>query len=168
MMIHRRQFGRRNRCRCLAICCFLLGCISCAHAPKPSKVVPGIARKSFRFSVQVNVADDANQNSPVPVDFVMVADKKLLPEIAKFSARDWFERRGQLARDFPSKVKIISWEWVPGYHVGPINIEVAPGTRGGFLFANYMNNGEHRAYVDVRLPIALNLGTEEFGVQPLR
>lgn len=112
--------------------------------------------------------DGANRDSPIPMDFVMVADKKLMPEVAKMSARDWYDRRAQIQRDFPTKVQILSWEWVPGDHVGPISVEIEAKTLAGFLFANYSNGGEHRAYVDVRKPIVVNLGAEEFVVQSLR
>ena len=84
------------------------------------------------------------------------------------SARDWYDRRAQIQRDFPMKVQILSWEWVPGDHVGPISVEIEAKTLAGFLFANYSNGGEHRAYVDVRKPIVMNLGAEEFVVQSLR
>jgi len=155
----------------LAAGVLMLGLAGCGHAPPTPKAfkLPKVpAGKSFKFWLQVNVADNANGNSPLPVDFVMVSEKKLLPEIAKLSAKDWFERRVQLTRDFPTQVKVVSWEWVPGYHVGPITIEVMGGTKAGFFFANYSNAGEHRAYADMRTPVVLNLGVEEFSVQPLK
>lgn len=131
--------------------------------------VPVIApHHKANFTVQINVADAANQNSPLPVDFVMIDDKRLMLEVAKMSAKDWYERRAQVQRDFPSKVQILSWEWVPGYHVGPIEIDIKARILAAFLFADYSNTGEHRAYVDVRSPIVVNFGAEEFSVQPLK
>jgi type VI secretion system protein len=124
--------------------------------------------KGTKFSIQVNVSDSANQNSPIPVDFVVVRDKKLLPEVSKLAAKDWFERRMQIQRDFPNKVQVVSWEWVPGQHVGSISIAVAPDTLGAFLFANYLNGGDHRGFVDVRSPVAVTFGPEEFSVQQLK
>lgn len=124
--------------------------------------------KLAKFTIEVSVSDNANQNSPIPVDFVMVSDKKLLPEVAKLSAKDWFERRVQILRDFPAKVQVASWEWVPGQHVGPISVAVASSTRGAFLFANYLNNGGHRAYVDVHSPVVATFGPEEFSLQALK
>jgi type VI secretion system protein len=121
-----------------------------------------------KFSIQASVSETANQNSPIPVDFVMVSDKKLMPEVAKLSAKDWFDRRVQILRDFPKKVEVVSWELVPGQRVGPISVAVASGTRGAFLFANYLNGGGHRAYVDVRAPVTVNFGPEDFSVQSLK
>jgi hypothetical protein len=157
---------RRNAAS-LASLLFLTAGWGCAIAAKVR--IPSIGGRNYaRFSIQINVVDGANRDSPIPVDFVMVADKKLMPEVAKMSARDWYDRRAQIQRDFPTKVQILSWEWVPGDHVGPISVEIEAKTLAGFLFANYSNGGEHRAYVDVRKPIVMNLGAEEFVVQSLR
>ena len=136
--------------------------------PKKAHVPVGGARGSTKFTIQVVVSDSANQDSPIPVDFVMVADKKLLQEVAKLSAKDWFDRRMQVQRDFPTKLKVVSWEWVPGEHQGPIAVEVAGGTRAAFLFANYTNGGDHRAAVDVNSPVIVTLGPEDFSVQRLK
>ena|SRR5271165_1440862 len=161
--------------RVIAALVLVIAATGCGVARKGRTAVLGNARvpvigvhRNTRFSVQINVADGANQNSPIPVDFAMIMDKKLMLEVARLSSRDWYDRRIQIQRDFPKKVQIVSWEWVPGYHVGPISIEVEPETLGAFLFANYSNAGEHRAYVDVRAPIVVNLGAEEFTVQALR
>lgn len=121
-----------------------------------------------KFSIQVVVSDAANQNSPIPLDFVTVEDKKLLSEVAKLSAKDWFDRRVQVERDFPDKIQVVSWEWVPGEHGGPIEVDISKDARGAFLFANYANGGEHRAAVDVKTPVIVSLGADDFSVQRLK
>jgi type VI secretion system protein len=136
--------------------------------PKKARVPIAGTRKNTKFTIQVNVADGANQNSPIPMDFVMVSDKKLLQEVAKLSAKDWFDRRVQIQRDFGPKAQVVSWEWVPGQHSGPVAIDVPGKTLSAFLFAQYLNAGEHRAAVNVKWPVAVNLGAEEFSVQPLK
>jgi type VI secretion system protein len=146
---------------------FLIALVGCG-LPKKAHVPVAGSRTNTRFTIQVNVADGANQNSPIPVDFVMIADKKLLQEVAKLSAKDWFERRVQIQRDFGPKAQVVSWEWVPGEHSGPVAIDVPGKTIAAFLFAQYLNAGEHRAAVNVKWPVAVNLGAEEFSVQPLK
>ena len=153
--------------RCFVVLVLLAGGVACGAAKK-ARVPVVTSPKTQKFSIQVNISDSANQNSPIPVDFVLVKDKKLLPEVAKMAAKDWFERRVQIQRDFPNKVQVVSWEWVPGQHVGPISIAVASDTRGAFLFANYLNGGEHRGYVDVHAPVAVTFGPEEFSLQQLK
>jgi type VI secretion system protein len=146
----------------------LMGVMACGLSKKAHLPIAGSPQKDTKFSIQVVVSDSANQNSPIPVDFVTVEDKKLLQEVAKLSAKDWFDRRVQVQRDFPTKVQVVSWEWVPGQHGGPIAVEIARGSRGAFLFANYANGGEHRAAVDPKSPVIVTLGAEDFSVQRLR
>ena len=136
--------------------------------PKKARLPVVGAKQNTKFSIQVVVSDAANQNSPIPVDFVMIEDKKLLQDVAKISAKDWFDRRLQVQRDFAAKVQVLSWEWVPGEHGGPISVDTAKGTRGAFIFANYTNAGEHRAAVDMSSPVIINLGPDDFSVQRLR
>jgi hypothetical protein len=142
---------------------------SCGGAKKVSAKVPGAqGRATQKFSIQVNVADAANQNYPIAMDLVAVADKKVVAEIGKLSAKDWFDRRTQVLRDYQGNVSVASWEWVPGQHAGPISVEIAPKTRVAYVFANYINAGGHRALVDVKAPVVVNLGPEDFSIQPLR
>lgn len=154
--------------RSIAVAALVMGMAACALPKKAHLPVAGSAVKDTGFTIQVVVSDSANQNSPIPVDFVMVGDKKLLQEVAKLSAKDWFERRIQVQRDFPTKVQVVSWEWVPGQHGGPIAVQIARETMAAFLFANYSNGGEHRAAVDPRTPVIVTLGTDDFSVQRLR
>ena len=125
-------------------------------------------RSEPKFFMQLNVAPAANNNNPVPMDFVMVLDKKLIKDMAKLSAKDWFDRRVQIQRDYPNLTEIVSWEWVPGQHTGTISIEVNPKAQGAFLFANYLTPGDNRAAVDVHVPVVVNLLEEGFTVQPLK
>lgn len=146
----------------------LFSAASCAKGPKTPKGFPELRNTKTKFTVQVNVADPANQNSPIPMDFVVVRDKKLMQEVSKLSAKDWFDRRMQIGRDFPEKVAVVSWEWVPGQHAGPVSISLAKKDKVGYIFTNYLNGGDHRAVVDLRAPIVINLGPEDFTVQALR
>jgi type VI secretion system protein len=155
--------------RCVGILGLLAMLASCAAKEKLAPGgIPGLPNRAHRFSVQVNVAESANDNSPVPMDFVAVMDKKLMAEVAKLPAKDWFERRVQLQRDFPGKIQVVSWEWVPGQHAGPIKIAVSSKAMFGYFFVNYLNGGDHRAVADLRWPVVVNLGPADLVVQPLK
>ncbi|MCX6598763.1 MAG: hypothetical protein NTV70_20620 [Acidobacteria bacterium] len=148
----------------LAVLLLLLAFSACGG---PKRIIaPGGNRQ--KFSVQVNAAADANQNTPTPVDLVMVLDKKLVKEVAKLSAKDWFVRRQQFTRDFPDQLKVVSWEWVPGQQAGPIAIDIDKKTRSAFLFAQYSQEGDHRAVVDLKAPLVITLSKTDFSLQPLR
>jgi type VI secretion system protein len=156
--------------RCVGVLALCLMMTACAAKEKLAAVSnkAGIVSRSHRFSVQINVADSANDNSPVPMDFVAVMDKKLMADVAKLPAKDWFDRRVQIQRDFPGKIEVVSWEWVPGQHAGPITITINPKAKLGYFFANYQNGGDHRAVVDLRWPVVVDLGPADFTVQPLK
>jgi hypothetical protein len=154
--------------RCIILAALLSGLLSCGGNKVSSKVPGAQGRASQKFTIQVNVADGANQNYPIPMDLVTVTDKKVIAEIGKLTAKDWFDRRMQILRDFQGKVSVASWEWVPGQHAGPISVEIVKKTRVAYIFANYINAGGHRALVDVRVPVVVNLGPEDFTIQPLK
>lgn len=119
------------------------------------------------FSIKVNVSKTANQNNPVGLDLVMVTDKNLLKELEKITAKDWFEQREQFERDHPQKTTVVSWEWVPGQLAGPIRVRVNRKARGAVLYAKYFTPGDHRAFINLRTPVALSLREEDFEVQPI-
>lgn len=135
--------------------------------PKRATQAVGI-RGTPKFFMQLNVSPTANSNSPVPMDLVMVLDKKLIKEVGKLAAKDWFERRLQIQRDYPNLADIVSWEFVPGQHTGTISIDVNPKAQGAFLFAKYLTPGDNRAVVDIHVPVVINLLEEGFTVQPLK
>lgn len=120
------------------------------------------------FLVHINVAPAANNNNPVPMDLVLVLDKKVAETIAKLPAKDWFEQRMQIQRDAPGKTEIVSWEWVPGQSAGPIAVHVNKHTKGAFVFAGYLMPGDHRAAIDVRQPVVIQLQEERMMVQAVK
>ena len=166
----RRNADFRYRCLIPTICALLCGACG-GQPPGALKALkpPGLPKKSNqKFTMQINVADNANQNEPIPMDLVMVLDKKAVQQVAKLSSKDWFDRRVQVERDYPGKIMVSSWEWAPGQHVGPISVDVSPNFKAGFLFTSYANESDHRAVIDVRSPIVINLQAEDFSVMALK
>ncbi len=118
------------------------------------------------MSLEVNTASNANSNSPVALDIVAVSDKKLLPTLAKLTASQWFAQRSQILLDHPGSVKILkSLELVPGQHYGPVKFKPGAKFIGGILFADYFSPGAHRAVINIRKPLVLNLLQNNFALQ---
>jgi type VI secretion system protein len=108
-------------------------------------------------SVAIAAEDRANDFSPVAVDVVLVRDPKLVDELLKLSAGEWFLRRDQLLRDHPRDLSAHSWEVVPGQVLAqPLPDE--PPAWAGLVFANYTKGGPHRLRVADPGPIAITLG----------
>jgi len=114
----------------------VLSCVVFASACAVSKHATNAAgiHIQIKFFMQLNVSPAANSNNPIPMDLVMVLDKKLVKEVAKLTAKDWFERRVQVQRDYPNLTEVIPWELVPGQHTGSISIDMNVKTQGAFSF----------------------------------
>lgn len=147
----------------------LLSFTACPDVKVPKAVrstVPG-ASGEVKLDVKVHISPAANRNNPVAVDLVMVTDKKLLKELMKMSARDWFAQKHQVQLDYPKEKDLTagSWEWVPGQSVKLDRLNVRYEIVGGVVFANYLTDGVHRASIDPRKPFVLTLGEEDLCVQ---
>jgi type VI secretion system protein len=153
---------------CTILGVLLSGLISCGGTKVKASVPGSQGRAAQKFSMQVVVDESANQNSPIAMDLVTITDKKVIADIGKLTAKDWFERRTQVLRDTQGKVSVASFEWVPGQHVDKITVAIAPKTRVAYVFANYINGGSHRALIDVKQPVVINLRAEDFALQSLR
>ena len=146
----------------------LLFLTACPKVKVPKKI-PGTSGES-KLDVKVHVSPKANNNNPVAVDLVLVSDKKLLQELMKMSASDWFEKRGQVQLDYPKETGLNAgrWEWVPGQEVKVDRVIVKYEVTGGIIFANYFSAGAHRAPIDPRKGVLITLGEDNLCVQSLK
>lgn len=110
----------------------------------------GCGRGAVRTKLFTVRADSAaNRSTPVPVDLVVVFDKKLVDELGALPAREWFAKRAQFSRDHPTGYWVASWELVPGQ---TLPLQRLPyrrrGARAAFVFADYLERGDHRVRID--------------------
>ena len=106
-----------------------------------------------KIRLQVRVAPDANYQSPVALDLLVVYDKTLLQELSKITAGEWFEKRHQFRQDYPAGkggFESWHWEWVPGQHIPMQRLRLKAKAKGGLIFADYFSPGEHRARIRPR------------------
>jgi hypothetical protein len=127
------------------------------------------SRSLFGGDIAVRVDADLkiNQDSPVPVELVIVYDKDLLAQLAGMKAHDWFAGREQLRKDHPGDDDFVSlsWEVVPGQSLPPQTLSFGSGARGGFVFADYFSDGAHRARVDPHQSLRIHLQTDDVAVE---
>lgn len=166
-MQHRHSF-RRSLLLAAGVFVALLFLTACPKVKVPKKI-PGTSGES-KLDVKVHVSQKANNNNPVAVDLVLVSDKKLLQELMKMSASEWFEKRHQVQLDYPKETGLTAgrWEWVPGQQVKVDRLTVKFEVVGGVIFANYFNAGAHRAPIDPRKGILVTLGEDSLCVQSLK
>ncbi len=120
--------------------------------------------KTIQFSVRAN--SDANNNSPTPVELVLVRDEALLEEVAGLSAAQWFTDREQLLADNPEMLESTGvWEIVPGARAtfSDLGLNMDDG-KGLILFARYLSPGEHRWNIGPFESFQLHLQRNGFSV----
>jgi type VI secretion system protein len=116
---------------------------------------------------QVVVDAGINQDSPVPVELVVVYDKKLLDQLLTLTARDWFTKKDQIKRDFPGDEAFVSiaWELVPGQVMPAQELSFGVGARAGIVYADYFSLGDHRARIDPHQNVVIHLRDSDFSVE---
>jgi type VI secretion system protein len=136
----------------------LLAVGGCASSSRP-----------VRFLIEPVISQRANLNSPIPIAIVAVTDKDLFKKVLGMTAKQWFEQREQLRRDYPGGDAFTEWEWefVPGQAPPLAVIEIDGGSLGAVIFANYRTPGDHRLRIGSQRKLRVELGDEDFNVTPL-
>lgn len=129
--------------------------------------IPGFGPKAVKpgwNSLTLVAAPDANANSALAVDVVLVKDKAVLDGLLALPAARYFTTRAGLQRTFPEGLTVLSVEITPGQ-----TIKIDPSRFKGekawaaLAFANYATPGEHREslLLDQRACV-LQLDAQEF------
>ena len=142
-------------------------CLAAGLALGACSLVPswlGGGRSISRIS---NDADpEANQNSAVAIDLVMLTDPEAAAAIMKLSARDWFQRRQQFTRDYPDVLRIVSWELAPGQILRDASVDSPGGMTDAIVFAGYRDEGDHRLRLGDGSRVKLMLGEKDVRLMP--
>jgi len=133
----------------LLLVMLLSGCGVVRKATHPAKTIEQTLGHPPTLDLTVDVAADANNDSPVAFDLVLAKDKELVKQLSTMTAADWFKKRVQIERDSQAKIQVHSWEWVPGQDVGKIPVPVTVEVLGAIGFANYSTPGDHRAVLSL-------------------
>lgn len=119
----------------------------------------GLMRSTLSIrSIAFRVADNANGNAPIPVDLVLISDDAVTPPVMGLTAAEWFQRREQFLRDFPGRIRVMSFELVPGSTVAARPVERSPRPVAAVVFANYQIPGAHRLRVSDQSDLVVSLG----------
>ena len=135
----------------------------------PKAVMDFVAPKGNKLAwsgISIRAAGDANLNSPVALDIVMLKDDASLNMVAGLSAAKWFATRAELAKTFPQGLTYRSIEVTPGQTLrlpasefGSVRVSAA------MIFADYLTPGEHRVRVDqMQGDVLVQLGAQAFTV----
>ncbi len=124
-------------------------------------------------AVQVRSSPDANGYSATRVDMVFVYDMAVVDMLQAITAVEWFSRKRQFLLDFPDGIGVRSWEIVPNdvlptEEVPETLLENKSGDNAvaAFVFADYLTPGAHRARLESRRGIRIELGRDDFALTP--
>jgi len=118
----------------------------------------------------LSASPDANQNSPVAVDVVMVLDDTMLARITELTAAKWFGARADLQKTFPQSLSYLSWELVPGQTIRvPSSAFGSQRVAAVLVFANYTTPGANRVRVeDLKGAVIARFDIQSFDVSTTR
>ncbi len=118
-------------------------------------------------TINVQVSPKANHDAAVALDIVYVFNKQLLTQLQALGAKDWFRQRDEIRALYPTEVTVSSYELVPGQR-GPVEHVSDKNTDaiGVFAFANYLDEGAHRARLDRFEHVELHLNETDLAVVP--
>lgn len=118
--------------------------------------------------VSFEVTPQANQNAPIALDLVVIYDDKLVAQVLKLPAKEWFDKRAQLKLDHPAVLYTWQWELVPGQLVPFFTLPAdSKRAKAVVIFANYQTPGTHRVRLDPFEGIIVRMLENEFVVLPL-
>jgi type VI secretion system protein len=100
-------------------------------------------------SLAINVAAQANLDTPIAVDAVLVRNPQLFDMLLGLPSAKWFAQRNQLQRDYPKDISVLSYELAPGQQMTDSTFAF-DGKRavGVLVFADYQTPGAHRVRLD--------------------
>lgn len=118
-------------------------------------------------TLAIAVSTQANQDTPIAVDAVLVRNPQLLDALLGLPSAKWFAQRDQWRRDHPEDITVVSFEVVPGQQIAAAPFPFG-GKRGAgvVVFADYQTPGAHRVRLDTGPAHALLLlGDQDLSVQ---
>ncbi len=134
----------------------LTGCGLFDPAPQPP-----IYLKEVNFTLD----QDANDNSAVPVDLLIIYDADMLKVLLELEAKDYYSIANQLKADYPDLADILHWELTPGQVIKKYPIQRrSKSAQGALIFANYFAPGPHRIRLGSSEVINVHMKANEFCV----
>lgn len=116
-------------------------------------------------SLTLDVAPKANDDTPIAVDFIAVADPDLLKQLSGISASQWFAGREQYQRDYRQLMSVWGMELVPGQFIDRQPFPLGGKKAAGLLvFASYNTPGAHRLRLDDQSEAWLKFDSREMSL----
>lgn len=131
-----RALSSLRRAAALAAACMLTGC-GMFGGPK--------AVKPDWNKLHIVAAPDANNNSSLAIDLVLITDRALVDGVSALTAAQYFAARDDMRRSQPDALVVRSLELTPGQSF-EVDLKPFRAKKGwaALVFANYGTPGAHR------------------------
>ena len=116
--------------------------------------------------MQVTIAADANNNSPVVFSVILPRNQAVFKKLLDLTAKQWFTQREQLLRDYRTDLDETYYEFVPGQQVPELIQKGKRGISQGILFVNYQTSGAHRYTFDAGQALKVAFGQRSLTFAP--
>lgn len=117
------------------------------------------------IKVQMTIATDANNNSPVLISVVFPKNQVLFKKLLDMNAKQWFSQREQLLRDYRRELDETYFEFIPGQQVPELTRKVPSNVPQGIMFVNYQTPGSHRYTFDTNQPLKIGFSQQSVNLQ---
>jgi type VI secretion system protein len=139
----------------LLVCLLMSGC-------KTNFFTPKIALSDL----SVIAAPNANDDSPVAFEIVMVKDEALAAKLLTLTAAQWFDPAATWKIDFPQQLQTWYYELPPGKQIVLNPTEFAgKSSYAVLLFANYRNNSPNRLRLETYSKATVLLAEKDIKLQ---
>ena len=114
--------------------------------------------------VTIGVGREANENSPIAVDIVLIFNEGLVKKVSELTSSDWFKSKNYVLKTFPQDLVVKSWELAPGDSLQiPSSFFGNERVFSVIAFADYFSAGEHRVKIDhLKGGIVLEFNADDF------
>jgi type VI secretion system protein len=115
------------------------------------------------------VDESANNNSPLPVELVLVMEPELMSIVAGLSAEQWFAQRKGLLQTSPSGLIVQGIELVPGKSLRIDRTDLSKKrVLGAFLFMNFLSTADHRLTLNPKASaVIVQIGPTDSTLTPI-
>ena len=116
-------------------------------------------------SVTLVAASNANDDTAIPVEFIVAYDQGVFVELMSMTAREYFQKAGQIKNDYPNIIQTWHWEIIPGQALNNQPIKITGDEPvGAVVFADYVNQGDHRIRVGAGEQMRIHLREDTFTI----
>jgi type VI secretion system protein len=116
--------------------------------------------------INISAVPGANNDTPVAMDIVAVADDNLVQMFVGMDVKGWFSQKEKFVANRPNSINIRTFEVVPGQSIGDQEYSWSDRRKykAVFIFAKMLSPGLHKMRIDSYVNPAIIIGKNSINV----